>query len=35
MGVVRYLAPDTDAFVASVQRHAGEFEAQTGDRLDV
>ena len=30
MGVVRYLAPDTDAYVASVQRHAAEFEAQQG-----
>jgi multiple sugar transport system substrate-binding protein len=35
MGVVRYLAPDTDAYVASVQRHAGEFEAHTGHRLDI
>ena len=35
MGVVRYLAPDTDAYVASVQRHAGEFEAQTGHRLEI
>jgi multiple sugar transport system substrate-binding protein len=35
MGVVRYLAPDTDAYVASVQRHRGEFEAQTGHRLEV
>jgi multiple sugar transport system substrate-binding protein len=35
MGIVRYLAPDTDAYVASVQRHAGEFEAQTGHRLEV
>src|SRR4051794_30558932 len=35
MGVVRYLAPDTDAYVASVQRHAGEFEAATGHRLEV
>jgi len=35
MGVVRYLAPDTDAYVASVQRHAHEFEAQSGHRLDV
>jgi multiple sugar transport system substrate-binding protein len=35
MGVVRYLAPDTDAYVASVQRHAAEFEARTGHRLEV
>src|SRR3954454_18850153 len=35
MGTVRYLAPDTDAYVASVQRHASEFEAQTGHRLEV
>ena len=35
MGVVRFLAPDTDAYVASVQRHAREFEAQSGHRLDV
>jgi len=35
MGIVRYLAPDTDAYVASVQRHAGEFEAQTGHSLEV
>jgi multiple sugar transport system substrate-binding protein len=35
MGVVRFLAPDTDAYVASVQRHAGEFEAETGHRLEI
>ena len=35
MGTVRYLAPDTDAYVASVQRHAREFEAQSGHRLEV
>jgi multiple sugar transport system substrate-binding protein len=35
MGVVRFLAPDTDAYVASVQRHSSEFEAQTGHRLEV
>ncbi len=35
MGVVRYLAPDTDAYVASVQRHAPEFESESGHRLDV
>src|SRR5215210_7934592 len=34
MGTVRYLAPDTDAYVASVQRHASEFEAQTGHRFE-
>ena len=34
MGVVRFLAPDTDAFVASVERHAPEFEANTGHRLE-
>ena len=34
MGVVRFLAPDTDAFVASVQRHALEFERDTGHRLE-
>jgi multiple sugar transport system substrate-binding protein len=32
---VRFLGPDTDAYVASVQRHAGEFEEQTGIALDV
>ena len=35
MGVVRYLAPDTDAYVASVQRHGAEFESSTGHRLEV
>src|SRR3954454_20010053 len=35
MGTVRYLAPDTDAYVASVQRHAGEFESQSGHRLEI
>ena len=30
MATVRFFAPDTDAYVASVQRHIGEFEAQTG-----
>jgi multiple sugar transport system substrate-binding protein len=33
--VVRFLGPDTDAYVASVQRHAVEFEEQTGIALDV
>jgi multiple sugar transport system substrate-binding protein len=32
---VRFLGPDTDAYVASVQRHAGEFEELTGIELDV
>jgi len=32
---VRFLGPDTDAYVASVERHAGEFEGQTGLELDV
>jgi multiple sugar transport system substrate-binding protein len=35
MGIVRYLAPDTDAYVASVQRHAREFESQSGHRLEI
>ncbi len=35
MGAVRFLGPDTDAYVASVQRHAAEFEEQTGLTLDV
>jgi multiple sugar transport system substrate-binding protein len=32
---VRFLGPDTDAYVASVQRHSAEFEEQTGIVLDV
>jgi multiple sugar transport system substrate-binding protein len=32
---VRFLGPDTDAYVASVERHAGEFEEQTGLELDI
>jgi multiple sugar transport system substrate-binding protein len=32
---VRYLAPDTDAFVASISRHRDEFEQATGNALDV
>ena len=32
---VRFLGPDTDAYVASVERHAGEFEAQTGISLEI
>jgi multiple sugar transport system substrate-binding protein len=35
MATVRFLGPDTDAYVASVERHAGEFEEQTGLVLDV
>jgi multiple sugar transport system substrate-binding protein len=30
MANVRFFAPDTDAYVASVQRHIGEFEERTG-----
>jgi len=32
---VRFLAPDTDAYVASVQRHAAEFEERTGLELEI
>jgi multiple sugar transport system substrate-binding protein len=32
---VRFLGPDTDAYVASVERHAAEYEEQTGIELDV
>ncbi len=35
MTSVRFLGPDTDAYVASVERHAGEFEEQTGIELDI
>ncbi len=35
MTAVRFLGPDTDAYVASVERHAGEFEEQTGLELDI
>jgi len=35
MTAVRFLGPDTDAYVASVERHAGEFEAETGLELDI
>src|SRR6059058_3629800 len=35
MSSVRFLGPDTDAYVASVQRHSMEFEEQTGIALDV
>lgn len=33
--MVRFLGPDTDAFVDSVVRHAGEFREQTGLPLDL
>ena len=32
---VRFLGPDTDAYVASVHRHASEFEEQTGLSLEI
>ena len=32
---VRFLGPDTDAYVSSVQRHATEFEEQTGIALEI
>jgi len=32
---VRFLGPDTDAYVASVERHAREFEEQSGIELEV
>jgi multiple sugar transport system substrate-binding protein len=32
---VRFLGPDTDAYVASVQRHTGEFEEKTGIDLEI
>jgi multiple sugar transport system substrate-binding protein len=32
---VRFLAPDTDAYVASVQRHAAEFELRSGLELEI
>ena len=32
---MRFLAPDTDAYVASVERHAAEFEERTGLELEV
>jgi multiple sugar transport system substrate-binding protein len=35
MTAVRFLAPDTDAYVASVQRHAAEFEEGTGLELEI
>jgi len=33
--MVRFLGPDTDAFVASVERHAPEFEERTGLSLEL
>jgi multiple sugar transport system substrate-binding protein len=35
MTAVRFLAPDTDAYVASVQLHASEFAEETGLELDI
>ena len=35
MRQVRFLGPDTDAFVSSVERHQDEFETSTGLSLDV
>ena len=35
MTTVRFLGPDTDAYVASVERHSAEFEEQTGIELDI
>ena len=35
MAAVRFLGPDTDAYVASVDRHRDEFVEQTGIELDV
>ena len=32
---MRFLGPDTDAYVASVQRHASEFEEQSGLSLEI
>src|SRR3954469_8535402 len=32
---MRFLGPDTDAYVASVERHAAEFEEQSGLTLDL
>lgn len=32
---MRFLGPDTDAYVASVERHAAEFEDQTGISLEI
>ena len=35
MATVRFLAPDTDAYVASVARHAAEFTERTGHTVDL
>ena len=35
MARVRFLAPDTDSYVASVQRHVGEFTEHSGIEVDV
>jgi multiple sugar transport system substrate-binding protein len=35
MTTIKYLAPDTDAFVASVQRHIAEFEKKTGHSVEL
>ena len=35
MAAVRFLGPDTDAYVASVQRHAAEFVDATGIELEI
>jgi len=32
---LRFLGPDTDAYVASIERHASEFEDQTGISLEI
>ena len=32
---MRFLGPDTDAYVASVERHASEFQEQTGLDLEI
>jgi multiple sugar transport system substrate-binding protein len=35
VSAVRFVGPDTDAYVASVERHAAEFEEQSGIELEV
>jgi len=35
VAAIRFLAPDTDAFVASVQRHVAEFQRETGHTADL
>jgi hypothetical protein len=35
MAAVRFFAPDTDAFVDSVVRHADEFRAESGLELEL